>query len=67
MHNKKLMKRYNHSAAPFTISSECIEVVLFGGQRDGSNISDTAVLRFGKVPCQSQARLQSMIRMITKN
>ena len=68
MHNKKLMKRYCHSAAPFTISPECIEVVLFGGQQEigGSSISDTAVLRFGKVLYQSQARLQNMIRLITK-
>ena len=51
MHNKKSMERHYHSAAPFTISPECIEVVLFGGQQEpmGSRISDTAVLRFGKV------------------
>ena len=56
MHNKKLMKRYCHSAAPVTIiSPECVEVVLFGGQQKvgGSNISDTAALRFGKVLYQS--------------
>ena len=55
MHNKKLMERYSHSAAPVTISPECIEVVLFGGIQKllGSNISDTAVLRFGKVFYQS--------------
>ena len=66
MHNKKLMKRQLHSAAPVTISPECIEVVLFGGQQEfgGSSISDTAVLRFGKVPYQSQARLQNLIMIV---
>ena len=51
MHNKKLMERYSHSAAPVTISPECIEAVLFGGQQElgESSISDTAVLRFGEV------------------
>ena len=51
MSNKELVKRYCHSAASFTISPECMEVVLFGGQTTGlgSVIADTAVLRFGKV------------------
>ena len=50
MSNKKLIQRYCHSAASFTISPECMEVVLFGGQNEilGSWIADTAVLRFGK-------------------
>ena len=51
MSNKELVKRFGHSAASFTISPECMEVVLFGGQTTvlGSLIADTAVLRFGKV------------------
>ena len=50
MSNMKLMKRYDHSAAPLTISPECIEVVMFGGKQKmfGSLIADTTVLRFGK-------------------
>ena len=48
--NKELVQRFGHSAASLTISPECMEVVLFGGQKivRGSNIADTAVLRFGK-------------------
>ena len=47
--NKKLVQRYGHSAASFTISPECMEVVLFGGQNESvGDIADTAVLRFGK-------------------
>ena len=49
--NKELVQRYGHSAASSTISPECMEVVLFGGQNKSSlKIADTAVLRFGKVP-----------------
>ena len=53
MSNMMLMQRFDHSAAPLTISPECIEVVLFGGQQDvhGSPIADTTVLRFGKFLC----------------
>ena len=47
--NKKLVQRCDHSAASFTISPECMEVVLFGGQNESLDvIADTAVLRFGK-------------------
>ena len=55
MSNKKLVQRWGHSAASFTISPECMEVVLFGGRKtfSGSLIADTAVLRFGKVLCQT--------------
>ena len=52
VYNKELVQRWSHSAASFTISPECMEVVLFGGQTTavlGSWIADTAVLRFGKV------------------
>ena len=50
MSNKELVQRWCHSAASFTISPECMEVVLFGGRKTvlGSRIADTAVLRFGK-------------------
>ena len=50
MSNKELVRRWCHSAASLTISPECMEVVLFGGQKTvtGSLIADTAVLRFGK-------------------
>ena len=48
--NKELVQRWGHSAASFTISPECMEVVLFGGRKTGTGslIADTAVLRFGK-------------------
>ena len=49
MSNKELVKRFGHSAASFTISPECMEVVLFGRKTTDSWIADTAVLRFGKV------------------
>ena len=63
MSNMKLMQRYYPSAAPLTISPECIEVVLFGGQQklSGPPIADTTVLRFGKFICliiQLKALLQ---------
>ena len=52
--NKKLVQRYGHSAASFTISPECMEVILFGGLKTVlGSIADTAVIRFGKVLCQT--------------
>ena len=51
--NKKLMQRHNHSAAPLTISTACIEVVLFGGPLRHQYTCDTTVLRFGKFLCPS--------------
>ena len=53
MYNKKSMERYRHSAAPLTISPECIEVVSFGGVQGYQDTSDTTVLRFGKFLCPS--------------
>ena len=55
MSNKELVQRWSHSAASFTISPECMEVVLFGGRKEllGSLITDTAVLRFGKALYQT--------------
>ena len=60
--NMKLMQRYDHSAAPLTISLECTEVVLFGGQQkhNGLPIADTAVLRFGKFLYLCSIQLKSM-------
>ena len=50
--SRKLMQRYAHSAATLTITPQCIEVVLFGGQQSeelsAPAIADT-VLRFGKI------------------
>ena len=53
--NKKLLQRWCHSAASFIISPECMEVVLFGGKKEvlGSQMADTAVLRFGKALYQT--------------
>ena len=51
MSNSKLLERCGHSAAPLTISPECIEVVLFGGTQLMKNDDTTTVLRFGKVLC----------------
>ena len=55
MSNKKLLQRFDHGAASFTISPECMEVILFGGKKEvlRALIADTAVLRFGKVLCQT--------------
>ena len=50
MSNENILQRHGHSAAPLAISPECVEVVLFGGQKmGGSLITDTTALRFGKV------------------
>ena len=47
--DKKLMHRYGHGAAAVTISSNCVEVILFGGQNNqGLFVADLVVLRFGK-------------------
>ena len=53
MCNRMLMLRLGHSAAPLTISPECIEVVLFGGLQGYQDTSNTTVLRFGKFLCPS--------------
>ena len=47
--HKKLLQRYGHGAAAFTINSDCVEVILFGGNKEigGPNIPDPVVLRFG--------------------
>ena len=47
--NKKLMQRSSHGAAAVTINSDCVEVILFGGEdKKGSLMADTVVVRFGE-------------------
>ena len=48
--NKKQLERFGHGATAFTVNSDCVEVILFGGMKDllESPIADTVVLRFGK-------------------
>ena len=46
--DKKLIQRWCHGAAAVTLNSDCVEVILFGGQKDfGSFLADPVVLRFG--------------------
>ena len=42
--NKKMLKRIRHGAAALSVSSECVEVILFGGMGE---MTDLAVFRFG--------------------
>ena len=44
MENKEMLKRFGHGAAALSVSSKCVEVILFGGM---SEMRDLAVLRFG--------------------
>ena len=46
----KVIQRFDHGAAAFTINSDCVEVLLFGGRKklQGSPIADPVVLRYGK-------------------
>ena len=47
----KMLKRCDHGAATFSVSLECSEVMIFGGQNDfllESKLADTVVLRFGR-------------------
>ena len=62
MSNTKLMQRFEHGAAPLTISPECTEVVLFGGKPEmfGTPIADTTVLRFGKFLIIHSIQFKSM-------
>ena len=48
--NKELLKRFCHRAAALSISSECVEVIFFGGRSEirGTDLANAAVLRFGK-------------------
>ena len=47
--DKKLIQRYGHGAATILVNSDCVEVILFGGQdKDLSLMADTTVLRFSE-------------------
>ena len=47
-----LLERYDHGAAALSVSSECVEVILFGGITERhSRMADTAVLVFGMSRC----------------
>ena len=50
MDGKELLQRYSHGAAALSVSSECVEVILFGGRSTffGDDLLNTAVLRFGR-------------------
>ena len=45
-----MLKRCGHRAAALSVSSECVEVILFGGRSAfrGTVLANTAVLRFGR-------------------
>ena len=47
---KKHIQRFYHGAAAVTVNSDCVEVILFGGQKEllGSLIADSVVVRFGE-------------------
>ena len=44
-----LIQRRGHGAATFTVNSDCVEVILFGGDYKYSTIADTIILRFGEL------------------
>ena len=45
---KQLIQRERHSASTFSVNSDCVEVILFGGYDNHfSLIADTTILRFG--------------------
>ena len=47
---KKLIQRRRHGAATFTINSDCVDVILFGGyDYFFSPMADTTILRFGEL------------------
>ena len=47
--NKKLIQRSCHGAAAVTVNSDCVEVILFGGNdKNHSLVADTVVVRLGK-------------------
>ena len=49
--DKKLIQRYGHGAAAVNVNSDCVEVILFGGYKDGSHMADTVAVRFGECFC----------------
>ena len=47
--DKNLIQRWSHGAAAVTVNSDCVEVIVFGGWKNGlSIVADTVVLTFGK-------------------
>ena len=47
---KRSIERYHHIAATVLVTEDVSEVVLFGGvNRVGSNISETTIIRLGKL------------------
>jgi len=48
---KELVQRWGHGAASFTVSSVCVEVILFGGEKKllGPAVAELVVLRFGRL------------------
>ena len=47
---KKLIQRLGHGAASVTVNFDCVEVILFGGQKElcESCLADPVVLTFGE-------------------
>ena len=45
-----MLKRVCHGAAALSVSSECVEVILFGGSSTvfGPDLANAVVLRFGR-------------------
>ena len=41
--DKELLQRWGHGAAAVTVNSDCVEVILFGGYKEGSLIANTVV------------------------
>ena len=57
-----MWRRYGHAAATLTMSSDCVDVVLFGGySSDGLYMADTVLLRYGRC----DARVCCLIRIGT--
>ena len=47
--NEKLIQRRGHGAAAVTVNSDCVEVILFGGEdKHASDMADTVIVRFGE-------------------
>ena len=54
-----LIQRQGHSAATFTVNSDCVEVILVGGcDRNYSLIADTTILRFGELESTMRQLIQ---------
>ena len=46
---KRSMNRYDHIAATVLVTEDVSEVILFGGRRGTTTISDTTIIRLGKL------------------